>query len=442
MDAMARETESVVSAVLFGALAGSGALPFARDAYEETIRRSGRAVEANLAGFAKGLEAGAAPDLTRSEAHAAVVDEPRASVSADAALFDRIHGAFPAAAHFALTEGIKKLIDYQDPRYATLYLGRMDRILEADAKHGGERRGWLLTKETARSLALWMAFDDTIRVADLKTRKSRFVRSRDDVKALPQQIIHVREYLHPRVEEICDLTPAPIGRFVLSTPPLRNLVAALFGHGRRVSTTKLRGFLLLNFIGSLKPMRRMSYRYKIEDARINSWLQRILNEAPAGYRLACEIAEMQRLIKGYGETHERGLSNFNKILDLIPAVKAKADPAAAINQLVSAALADDEGRALSAALQGCVGRSVTGRALGKADAGTGRHGLQAERKDLHGLPGHRERVELLVATVEHVQQPRGGRLVRLSRRKLDLDQGEIDLHLMELPHVAKLSGSV
>ncbi|HHX90217.1 MAG TPA: hypothetical protein GX700_10720, partial [Paracoccus sp.] len=57
MEAMAAEAGSVISASLFGALAGSGALPFVRAGFEDAIRASGRGVEASLRAFARGFEA-------------------------------------------------------------------------------------------------------------------------------------------------------------------------------------------------------------------------------------------------------------------------------------------------------------------------------------------------------------------------------------------------
>ena len=57
MAAMAEATGSVLSAVLFGALAGSGALPFQRTAFEAAIRRGGVGVKASLAAFGAGFEA-------------------------------------------------------------------------------------------------------------------------------------------------------------------------------------------------------------------------------------------------------------------------------------------------------------------------------------------------------------------------------------------------
>jgi len=57
MAALAEATGSVLSAVLFGALAGSAALPFPRMAFEAAIRRGQVGVERSLAAFAAGFEA-------------------------------------------------------------------------------------------------------------------------------------------------------------------------------------------------------------------------------------------------------------------------------------------------------------------------------------------------------------------------------------------------
>ena len=57
MAALADATGSLLSAVLFGALAGSGTLPFARTAFEAAIRRGQVGVNSSLAAFAAGFEA-------------------------------------------------------------------------------------------------------------------------------------------------------------------------------------------------------------------------------------------------------------------------------------------------------------------------------------------------------------------------------------------------
>ena len=47
----AEDTNSVISAVMFGALAGTARLPFPRQAFEEAVRRGGVGVESSLTGF-------------------------------------------------------------------------------------------------------------------------------------------------------------------------------------------------------------------------------------------------------------------------------------------------------------------------------------------------------------------------------------------------------
>ena len=56
MAEIADATGSVVSSVLFGALAGSGALPFTTEDFEATIRSAGVGVDASLRAFAAGRE--------------------------------------------------------------------------------------------------------------------------------------------------------------------------------------------------------------------------------------------------------------------------------------------------------------------------------------------------------------------------------------------------
>ena len=75
----------------------------------------------------------------------------------------------------------------------------MEPFLKADAK---------LAAEVARHLALWMAYEDIIRVADLKTRASRFERVRKEVGAKPGEPVVVIDYLKPGVEEFASVLPA------------------------------------------------------------------------------------------------------------------------------------------------------------------------------------------------------------------------------------------
>ena len=195
-----------------------------------------------------------------------------------------------------------------------------------------------------------MTYEDSIRVADLKTRGSRFDRFREDVRAEKGQIVNVSEYLHPRVEEVCDILPSGVAKSILKGAKRKKLLAAMLGEGRRIPTTKLRGFLLLRMIAGLRPLRRSSYRFKTEQARIEEWLDAVKTAASFEYDLACEISALQRLIKGYGETHERGLASFNAVLAKLDDVKAQPEPASTLRRLHEAALKGEDGLALRAAL--------------------------------------------------------------------------------------------
>lgn len=62
--------------------------------------------------------------------------------------------------------------------------------------------------------------------------------------------------------------------------------------------------------------------------------------------MAVEIAECQRLVKGYGDTHARGLVNFDRVLAAVRARAGMPDAAARLRGLRVAALKDEEGVAL------------------------------------------------------------------------------------------------
>lgn len=351
MKAAAEEAGSVISSALFGALAGSGALPFPRSAFEETIRAGGRMVAVNLASFAKSYERARSGEthggtIDKAVISTKVVDSKKDLSKPARALLDRLVTSFPAAIHQTLIEGARRCVDYQDPDYGQLYLDRLVPILALDSGP----KGYVLTETVARHLALWMAYEDTIRVADLKTRGSRFERAQKEVRAQPDQIVYLTEFMHPRVEEIADTLPAPVGRYIMESPRLRAFIGRFTKKGRHVPTAKLSGFLLLSFLASLRRIRRSTLRYKVEQARIDDWLEMVKSHAASDYDFAVEIARCQRLIKGYGDTHMRGLENFAHLMKAVKILEGQKSAAQKLAALRDAALADDMGKVLQAEL--------------------------------------------------------------------------------------------
>lgn len=325
MQALADRHGAHVSAVLLGAVAGSGALALPRVAFEDAIRHAGVGVAASLAAFAAGFDVATdAPVRPRPAGEAAG--------RRDAA------GSEPAAR--IVDAGVRRLTDYQDPAYARLYLERLDR-LNLDG---------VLLAETARHLALWMSYEDTIRVADLKTRPSRFARVRAELRVTPEQLVRITEFLHPRVQEVADTLPAPLGRWLLRSGVPRRLVERATARGRHVETSSVGGFLLLRGIAALRRFRRRTLRYVNEQQRIEAWLARIVGLAARDRPLAVEVARCQRLVKGYGDTHARGWRNFARLMVEADRIAGQPGAAARLASLAAAALADEDGRALQVAL--------------------------------------------------------------------------------------------
>jgi indolepyruvate ferredoxin oxidoreductase, beta subunit len=251
---------------------------------------------------------------------------------------------FPPAAQPVLVEGARRLVDYQDAAYASLYLDRLARIQQLA---GGDLQ--LLT-ETARHLALWMSYEDTVRVAELKTRASRFERVSSEVHVQQDQLLDINEFMHPRLQEICDTLPAGLGRWLASSGWPRRLVERATSKGRVVTTSSLGGFLLLYTLAGLKRWRRGSLRFQAENQRIEAWLARIAAAAVLNPQLATEVAQCQRLVKGYGDTHERGVRNYETLMEAVQRAGARLAPAS-LRELRDAALADEAGTQLRAALE-------------------------------------------------------------------------------------------
>jgi indolepyruvate ferredoxin oxidoreductase beta subunit len=343
----AEASGSVISAVLFGALCGTGVLPFSREDFEQTIERGGVGVKPSLKAFARGCseamgQSVAPPAESAAASAAGAAQEPTSPLVK--ALLARVSEQFTGRTAELTREGVRRLIDYQDPAYASLYLDRLSllkqRVGAADD---------VLLGEAARHLALWMSYEDTIRVADLKTRGSRFERVHGEVRAQADQQVHINEFMHPRIEEICETLPASLGRWLARPHAVHRWVANLAQRGRVVRTSSLRGFLLLWALSRWRVGRRSTLRYELENARIEQWFQRVLDLAASHPALALEVARLQRLVKGYGDTHARGVSNFQTVTAVLDREGRKLSPAV-LGELRDAALADEQGLKLRATL--------------------------------------------------------------------------------------------
>jgi indolepyruvate ferredoxin oxidoreductase beta subunit len=348
MSVVAQETGTVLSAVLFGAIAGSGALPFSREAYEKTIGQSGRGVEPSLRGFARAF------DIV---AHGLAEQAPAspAALATGTALPTDLARAFPPPTHAMLGAGHARMLEYQDSEYAGLYAQRMKRVL--DAERSGDpsgEHGFATTCETARFLALWMAFDDIVRVADLKCRASRFARVRQEVKAADEELVRIFDHFKPGVPELAALLPGDWARALIDWDRRRQQSGKpALALPLKVGVHTISGFLAVRLLASLKWLRKRGNRFAQEQVMIERWLAAVEQGARTHWQLGHETAVCGRLVKGYGGTNERGKENLLHVLDQLTAGTPGRDPAAlakAIRAARLAALADDAGKELDKTL--------------------------------------------------------------------------------------------
>jgi indolepyruvate ferredoxin oxidoreductase, beta subunit len=346
MGAVAKEAGTVVSAVMLGTVAGSGLFPMSREDYEAVVKGSGASAAASLRGFAKGYEvvchAGLDPASTVAPRDHGLRVEPAMTA------LER----FPAQVQDMLALGHARMIEYQGANYAALYLQRLQRVLDAERQSDpAAANDFATTREMARWLALWMAFDDIVRVADLKSRAARWHRVKGEVKAEDGDLLRVYDHFKPGAPEFAALLPPSLAARVLRWDRSRvRRGQDPWALPLQVGTHSILGMLALRTLAGLKWLRVRGSRYANEQAMVDKWLAGVVNGTRRDWQLGHEIALCGRLIKGYGATNERGKENLLHVLDHLAHGASAQEAAQAVAAARAAALADDAGKAFDAAL--------------------------------------------------------------------------------------------
>ncbi len=331
--AVATAGKSPLGAVLLGAIAASGAVPIAPEAFRAAIHGEGKAVDANLRGFEAGLAAVEAPPAALP---APVVPAgPLLSLDPDDTL-----AQLPPDAHAVIAEGVRRLTDYQDTAYAQRYLER----LHAFAGRPGADGAFL--RELARHLAVRMSVEDVIRVAQLKLRTIRLDRVVHEARARSGDIVDITEYMKPGPEEIFGLLTPRIGRWALGR------VRPDRAWPLEVRTTRLSGFVRLRLLAALRRWRPRTLRFAEESAWVERWLALVEESLAVSPAAAREVVATASLVRGYAETYKRGLANWTRIMeDVVEPMLAGRLPRAhfadAVLQARLAASKDPEGDALA-----------------------------------------------------------------------------------------------
>jgi indolepyruvate ferredoxin oxidoreductase beta subunit len=241
--------------------------------------------------------------------------------------------------------GLRKVVDFQDLAYGADYLARLAKVLAAD----DAGPGWELSRQAAKHIANAMAYDDVIRVADEKTRGARFARIRAEMGQ--PAVMELTDFTHPRAAEVVGMRPVKIARAIHARPRLLAWIDRRVGKGRRLRTDRLWPFLQLWVVAGLRRWRRSSLRHHAETAHLEAWLSQALSKARIDYALGVEVMKARRLVKGYSDTHARGLSKFDRVMAGIDLVAGRPDAAEWARRLIAAALADEEGATVEAVLR-------------------------------------------------------------------------------------------
>ena len=224
MDALAKQSGSIINAVMLGAIAGSGRLPLTAEQLEAAIRADGKSVDSNLRGFRAGF------DAARAKAPPAKTPSKKRNAPTTPDLLEHeVTYSLPALAQPTAIEGVRRLIAYQSVAYAQLYLDRLRALVDADAAGGAPGR---LLKEVARQLAVRMSYEDVVRVAQAKIAPERMRRIAREELRVKDEPFSVHDFLKPGIEELSQLLPPFLARPILSRERAPRLARPrLFRHG-------------------------------------------------------------------------------------------------------------------------------------------------------------------------------------------------------------------
>ena len=256
----------------------------------------------------------------------------------------------PEAAAAIVSDGIHLLMDYQGATYARLYVDRVKRFLgrrEVDGK---------ILCQIARLMADRMAYEDAIRIAQLKLAEFR-----DSGERIRSTDIHKF-----RFDELVDALPEIVG------DPVLQVLDYIGWKRRRVSipfsTTGRWGIRRLKMEAWLRRWRLFSIRYSEERAWVERWLHMINRCYLKQPQSVPALVETATMVQGFGDAYRQGLADWHAIIDglakpMFDGVLQLPDLAAAITEARAAAMPDPRQAALKRTIA-----QIRARAMTEADA--------------------------------------------------------------------------
>jgi hypothetical protein len=187
--------------------------------------------------------------------------------------------------------GIDRLIYYQSPAYAQIYVDRLCRFI---GKQGVDA---VLLGEIARLMSLRMSYEDPIRIAQLKLSGQQ--PGGDRCKF--------------RIDELIGCLPAVVAAPVLDVLDWLNWARAPVSI--KYSAANRWGIRRLKIEAGLKRWRLFSIRYGRERVWVERWLHMINRSLVKQPGAALAIIRTADMIQGYGSPYRHALSDWHAIID-------------------------------------------------------------------------------------------------------------------------------
>lgn len=257
----------------------------------------------------------------------------------------------PGASALVVSDGIHLLTEYQGTSYAQLYVDRVCRFV---GRLGDD--GHMLC-DIARLMAMRMAYEDPIRIAQLKLMELA------DGKPPSVEVQKIR------FDELIGALPAVAGEPVLDVLDMigwrHRRVSIRFSNASRI------GIRRLKLEAALKRWRLFSIRYAEERAWVERWLHMISRALVKQPNAVSAIIDSANMIAGHGDTYRHGLADWHAIIDGL--AKPTFDGALPLDDLAGA-MAEARAAAEPDRRQAALKRAIAGiraRTLGTADVVAG-----------------------------------------------------------------------
>ena len=112
------------------------------------------------------------------------------------------------------------------------------------------------------------------------------------------------------------MLPYKVGKWFIKN---KKIVSRLpfIGKGMKINSLTIFGFIVLKFLSSFRYIRPISLRYKEEQRNIDIWIDNIILSLNKSISFTEGLADMPQILKGYGDTWDRGVKKYNKINDAL-----------------------------------------------------------------------------------------------------------------------------